>query len=115
MGKMRTITLSDRAPIKIDEDAWPVIAAAKWHDGQVESQANRTASLRVRQHADGRAVVYGVYDSLWRGEEGMRPGVLLDAGADVVAAIRAVAAELGETGERLARECIADLPAEEIT
>mgnify|MGYP001576581350 CR=1 FL=1 len=57
--KTRTITLTDRPPVTIREDAWPVRAAAKWWDGAYESQANRTASVRVREHEDGRAAHIG--------------------------------------------------------
>ena len=69
----RTITLSNRQPVKIDEDNWPVIADAKdyVHDGQVECQANRKSTwwIKVRQHKDGRAIVYAgySYDTNWQG------------------------------------------------
>ena len=45
MSEKLTIPLTERRPI--------------W-DNQYEFQANRTSLLRVRQHADGRAI-YGVY------------------------------------------------------
>ena len=110
--KTRTITLTDRAPVKIVESDWPVIASAKDHDGQVECQANESWSIRVRQHADGRALVYAVYDTSWQGRSGARGGELLERGADLAAAIRRV----GERCqcEQIVDECIADLPAEEL-
>lgn len=112
MTKTRTITLTDRAPAKIREDQWPLIASAKRWDNTHESQANRTWSLRVRQHEDGRTLVYAAYDSQYRGEHGKRAGELLDAGADLPASIRRV----GENArcEECIDDCIADLPAEEI-
>jgi len=62
--KYRTITLSDRAPVKIVEADWPEIASGKSWGSQRESQANRRWSLRVRQHkSDGRTIVYGTYTS----------------------------------------------------
>ena len=126
--KTRTITLTDRPPVRIREEQWPVIAHGlhRAHDGQVECQANRTwkTDIRVRQHEDGRSIVYGTYDydSAWQGERGVdaRDGVLLDAGEDLVAAIRSVGASMAEAGgddHRIAeavRQCIADLPAEEL-
>lgn len=112
--KMRTITLTDRPPVSIREDLWPVIARGNRHDGrEFASQANRTWDVRVRQHQDGRMVVYGTYATNWQGERDMRAGVLLDADADVVAAIREVVEQIGGS-DGLAQDCIADLPAEEI-
>jgi hypothetical protein len=127
-----TITLTGRKPVTITKDDWDVIASAgeKEWDNQYEFQANRTASfkLTVRQHQDGRAIVYGVhsYNSQYQGEHGrdIRGGELLDKDADIPEAIHRVAAELEsrmEDGQwsqgywpRLAHECTADLPAVEI-
>lgn len=139
--KYRTVTLTGRPPVRIREDAWPIVGRGDWdhHDGVVECQANRTweARIRVRQHADGRALVYGVYEysTDWRHEPNIRAacGTLLEAGGDeaggdivsaacgaggdIPAAIRAVAAELAERGldasraRDLADECVASLPA----
>jgi len=111
--KTRTITITGRRPVKIVESEWPVIAAAKDYDGQIEFQANRSWVVRVRQHADGRAIVYGVFESRWEGERGLRGGELLDADGDIVGAIRTVSDAIGAS-DRVARECIANLPAEEI-
>lgn len=125
----RTITLTNRAPVTIEEAAWPVIAQASddWHDGQVECQANRRIkwAVRVRQHADGRAIVYATYsyDSSWQGARSYsaKRGVLLPAGADIVAAIREVCDDIAQAESNdddaqrwptLAADCIADLPAE---
>ena len=126
--KYRTITLTNRPPVRIKEDDWPVMAQGqdKQFEGQFESQSNRTTkiAIRVRQHADGRAVVYGVYeyDTRWQGErcDVQKAGVLVAAGADIVAAIRSVSHTLQQqTGvdrliQDVERECIADLPPEDI-
>jgi len=77
--KTRTITLSDRAPVTIREADWPTIASAAWGDGEVPSQHNRAAALRVRQHRDGRALVYAVYRSAWQREDDYRGGELIEA------------------------------------
>lgn len=127
-----TITLTGRKPVTIVKKDWPVVASAteeEW-DNQYKVQANRTAifKLTVRQHADGRAIVYGVhsYDSQYQGEHGrdVRGGELLEKDADIPVAILRVAAELearmpdGQWSRgywpRLAHECTADLPAVEI-
>jgi hypothetical protein len=127
-----TITLTGRPPVKIQKDDWPVIASAeeREYDGQYDFQANRTASwkLIVRQHADGRVIVYGIYSytSKYQGENSrdIRGGELLEKDTDIPEAIRRVAAQLearmpdGQWSQgywpRLAHECTADLPAVEI-
>jgi len=98
--------------VKIREDQWPQIAGAKRWDNTYEQQANRTWTIRVRQHEDGRTLVYAAYDSQYQGEHGKRAGELLDAGADIPAAIRRVGESAG--CEECIDDCIADLPAEEI-
>lgn len=132
--KKRTITLSGRAPVTISEDAWPVIAHGSYrdHDNQYEFQANRTwkCDIRVRRHEDGRAIVYGVYDytTAFQGARGFvgKAGALLDASADLGAAINDVGRTLTlaalEAGHddfaahisAAVRDCVADLPAEEL-
>lgn len=109
------ITLSERRPISIARSEWPVIARATWFSGEHECQANEIAFIKVRQHADGRAIVYGrlycgpggvPYD--WNGEE---CGFLLDASKfydDIVRAIRRCAGIVGHCGN----DCVASLPAE---
>jgi hypothetical protein len=129
-----TITLTDRAPVTIVADNWPVIASAKDWDNRYEVQANRTWSLKVRQHNDGRTIVYGVYTTQYQNEPERRAGLLLTppkdwapdpcepggeitpsawVGDEVVEAIKRVAEHLGFE-RRLADECIADLPALEL-
>lgn len=109
-----TITLTRRAPVTVSKEEWPIIASAKDWDNQHECQANRTWKLTVRQHADGRALVYGVYTTQYQGEKDKRGGELLEgANPDIPAAIGRVADYLGfDCG--LADRCIADLPAVEM-
>ena len=115
------------------KDQWPIVAEASDHlyDGQYDFQSFRhtRAALRVRQHSDGRAVVYGTYsyDSSYQGARAAdaRRGRLLAAGEDIPGAIQTVAEEMdaarGNAGvtdhftephpfARLATECVADLP-----
>jgi len=127
--KRRTITLSDRPPVKITDDDWPVIAWAtgdSYGDGDcarrsqalLQGECDRYA-LRVRRHADGRAIVYAIVDaaaSAWHepaGGHDWRGGELVDAGADLAAVIRRVG-ESGGIPDHVIREAIADLPAEEL-
>lgn len=134
-AKTRTITLTGRRPVKIVEDEWPQIAdgTEKDWDNTYEFQANRTwkADIRVRQHTDGRSIVYGHfdYDTAFQGKSGFlcRAGELLDAGDDVAIAIDRVAQELIQAAEDspcaekaaqmirgAMRECIASLEPETI-
>ena len=116
----RTITLTDRPPVTIRPELWPTIARASWWDSEYESQADRTATIRVREHADGRRIVYGVATSRWAGEGESKAGVILaavDGQADTAKTIRAiydVADGIGYGDSRLVAECIASLPAEAI-
>lgn len=126
--KTRTITLTDRRPIKIREEEWPVVARASGDTGPSDYARRQQAlvqgecdtySLRVRQHTDGRAIVYAVLDAAFAawgapaGGESHRGGELLDAGADLSAAIRRVG-ESCHLPDSVIRDCIADLPAEEV-
>lgn len=134
----KTITMTDRAPVTIDEAAWPCIAKASWHSGEHRSQANEEAWMRVREHADGRRIVYGKRDAgnggMPVGYRGRSAGFLVDNVRDesrgrqlveggpveymwpdadeTIRAIRRVAGliDMGELGNEL----IADLPAEEL-
>lgn len=128
-AKTRIITLTGRAPVKIVEADWPVIAQAKGDSftGDVgryrQARANGeidTYSLMVRRHADGRHIVYGVLDAAlaawhqpahgrsWRGGFVIGP----PGGLALEVAIQRVADEMGAPD--LGRECLANLPAEEI-
>ena len=110
--KIRTITLTDRAPVKIRAAIWPCISSASRHDGKVACQANHEWRLTVRQHADGRAIVYGFevagMGGVYQGYEEARAGVLLDAGADIAAAVRRVG-EHARCSDAMIDEVIADL------
>ena len=140
-SKTRTITLTDRPPVKIKEDEWPVIATGSADDddsSQPGNPPNRewTRTIRVRQHTDGRAIVYGVYDyeTAFQGANGAaaKRGTLLWPTAtpdQIITAIRAVGSDLADAEEAAAIEparkdairwreavqaCIADLPAVEL-
>lgn len=133
-SKIRTITLSDRPPVRIAEDDWPVIASAsdEEHDGQVRCQANRISewAIRVRQHDDGRTIVYATYSysSNWQGARcyHARHGVLLPAScthADICRSIKDVCERMSACDHhaddasrwtQFADDCIADMPAEVI-
>lgn len=125
----RTITLTGRPPVKINEEDWPVVAEASYHDweGQYSFQSFRTwrGFVRVRQHEDGRAIVYSKcwYDTAYQDERGyeQRAGKLLTNTDNLINAIQEVHAHIDvvDEGHRddwrlLAEECIADLPAEEL-
>ena len=122
----RTITLTDRRPITIDPDKYPVIASAKDHDGKVECQANRKWTIIVREPLDSsaRRIVYGIYDTSYQNSTSLRGGYVIDLDADAngdekvldrltIEKIKAVAAHINAPSH-LADACIADMPAEEI-
>lgn len=112
------ITMSERRPITIVKADWPLIARADRHDGAVESQANQHWAIRVREHTDGRRIVYGWLvngnggvPAGWRGAEG---GFLIEPDDDdeTIRSIRRIAGIIDD--DQLADECIAALPAEEL-
>lgn len=121
----RTITLTDRAPVTIVEAEWPEIASGRYQtptsiisggDGTVT-----TIAIRVRQHADGRAIVYGTDHRTGADGYTSRAGqYLVFGGGDLIAdAIHAVGQDLcTQAGsdcadiQRAVRACLADLPAE---
>lgn len=132
MSKTRTITLSGRPPVTITEDNWPFLASASYkdYDNQYEFQANRTEKLaiNVRQHADDeRTLVYATasYSTAWQGErdDAQREGIYLDTAEtstnDICRAIVQVCGMMRaphmlpeDAWDRLAAECIAEMPAE---
>jgi hypothetical protein len=125
MAKQRTITLTDRAPVKIDEEKWPVIAFGDASSGQYDFQAFDKAWLKVRRHEDGRTIVYG---GAGDGDGGGRPeretrrgGYLLPSPDGTPGAIQDLVDTLSDTSyceglaEWAGRECLANLPAEELS
>ena len=116
--KRVTIALSEEPPVAILPSEWPVIARASDHTGEHAFQANREWFVKVREHADGRQIVYGRNESgpggMPLGWRGAHAGYLLAAGtADAtVRAIRRVAGVLGE--DAIADKVIADLPARKL-
>lgn len=131
MTNTRTITLTDRPPARIHDHLWPVIAEAtgdSYHGNDYGRHRQALAQgeldtyhLRVRQHADGRVLIYGVLNAAvsgWgapAGGEDYRGGELLMSLpiGDIPAAIRRVG-EYCHLPDKIIRECIASLPAEEI-
>jgi len=100
-----TIVLTGRRPVKIRDRDWPCIAQA----GQ--TWAEWIGFLQVRQHADGRTIVYARWHNRHAGD-------LLGPREDVVAAIKRVHARIVVDDDYvtiwhdLLDKCIADLPAE---
>lgn len=126
--KTRKITLSGRNPVQIVEEEWPILASASGDSWSGNDYAQHQQALgqgeldrywlMVRQHTDGRAIVYAVVDGAiaWTSTEDYRSGELLDSGADVTAAILRVGMDAVEHGmpDRMVREALADLPAEKL-
>jgi hypothetical protein len=114
-----TIKMSETAPVRIDTRDWPLIAQIDAHDGALKCQAATEWTMCVREHADGRRLVYGWQEAgnggQYAGFEPTLAGFLVDAlGAhcaerETVRAIRRVAGILKR--DSLARDCIIALPA----
>jgi hypothetical protein len=126
------IVLTDRPPVRIDPEHWPIIASAvaRVHEAAYHYTAPSPRTWRryitVRQHTDGRMIVYArsTYDTAYQGEHGYdyEGGELLGPEDDPIPAIRRVAHKIGgkdpdeqERWRHLADECIGSLPAEDLT
>lgn len=126
-----TIKFSDRPPVTITKSAWPVVAKATYedYDNEYRFQAFRTwdASVIVRQHADGRTIVYATYwfSTAWQNERDVQcySGQMLspEQGRDVdvvCATIRQVCGGMSDDCKcdwnELAADCINDMPADRI-
>ena len=120
--KKLTITMSERRPITIVHAEWPVIATAFRHDGAIKLQANHEWIIRVREHVDGRRLVYGWLQAgnggVVRGWSGAAGGFLVAPTGDkpdedeTVRSIRRVGGIIDD--DKLADACIADMPAEDV-
>ncbi len=125
--KQRTITLTGRPPVRIVEDAWPTIAQIDGSDAEVAGDDPSVAdaygtswTIRVRRHADGRAIVYGTHT---RAEGERDHGGLWAAGeiVDAPSDDAALAAAIERAGQALGvppayvQGCIARLPAEDLS
>jgi hypothetical protein len=117
LGTDYIIPLTDRAPVAIRSDDWPVIARA------TVSNEKYLWKLYVRQHADGRAIVHGSCSSATTGMAERYAGRLIDSagrsdrGFPLEVEIRSTADDssgLLERSGRLAQACLADLPPEVI-
>jgi hypothetical protein len=127
MGKRITIPLTDRRPVSISEDEWPLIVRVSGdsceirdparHDQAVEQGQADTYEMEVRQHADGRALIYGRYDEAqWSESDHPGPshsGRLVAPGGDVAQEIRHVGSML-YLPETLIADCIAGLTPEDL-
>lgn len=128
MSEKIKIRLTGRPPVRIDSDAWPVIAKATYsdHDGKIACQANRSwrGHITVRQSAvdlpgEARAIVYGEfsYSTNWQDERDSSSyaGELVSGGDDIPEAILRVQSKIDVDGRTaLAEECIGDLPAQDL-
>ena len=106
------ITMTGRPPVRIRKSQWSIIAKADGWEGQYQSQSHRTWHIKVRQK-ENRYIVYGTHITAWTNERDIRVGYLADNMEEVLDLIHKVVDEIGGH-ERMANDCIADLPAEEI-
>lgn len=127
MSKRITIPLTDRRPVSISEDEWPLIVRVSGdsceirdparHDQAVEQGQADTYEMEVRQHADGRTLVYGRFDEAqWSESDHPGPshaGGLVEPGGDVVTEIRNVGDKL-YLSQTLIADCIAGLTPQEL-
>jgi hypothetical protein len=104
-NRRRTITLTNRPPIRILEDAWPVIAQGMCGSddapGAPYSKSKWSIEIRVRKDKVGRTIIHANYnfdDPQHPPEKSqlVRVGRYLPIGADLTPNILAVGEELRE-------------------
>src|SRR5262245_8360875 len=104
-GKRRTITLTNRPPIRIAEDDWPIIVEDSCSNnvppGAPHLKSKWNIGIRVRKDNTGRTIIYAKYhfdDPQHSSEKSqrVRVGRYLPAGADLIPNILAVGEELRE-------------------
>jgi len=122
------IFLTDRPPVAIEDDKWPIIAEAddvEIIDGWMYIER----MIAVRQHQDGRAVVYAGYSVKSNGNDNTNYNVshgqiLLTAfnNKEICAIIMTLENQMGTyekdhgdllRWQRIKETCIQDMPAEE--
>jgi len=123
--KMNVIPLTDCPPVRIKEDEWPILA----HGDYRNFICNQLwcVHIYVRQHNDGRCIVYGTYDfdSLYEDKPNIEvyAGVFLNHSEnDMIVGIHDVGEILRNAVDcdsaihisSAVRKCIADLPAEDL-
>ena len=120
--KSVVIHLSGCGPIRVRPAEWPVIAHVSERGDVAEGQADHVWWVRVRQHSDGRFLVYGgkqiglggmwpdEVDLLWPDEEEVYSGLLLQAEECIVTAVEQVAEDIGNP--ELADRCVRELPSD---
>lgn len=112
MNKTRTITLTDRAPVSIVESDWPIIAEIVDRPEQLGARA----TIKVREHKDGRRIVYGTASKGWPKSKVLAAGFVLelfDAPSDTAPKITAVGLLIGRP--ELSPDCISKLPVEALS
>jgi hypothetical protein len=106
------INLSDSRPVRIKLADWPRVVDVANDTDHNNQELNRRHYIRVHQHADGRAIVYGWRESSWQGEHGVEAGYRCDQ-SDVPEKINQVG-EAISAPTWLIQEAISDLPPQDI-
>jgi hypothetical protein len=77
------IAVSGLLLVRIQTERWPVIAHTQCSNAAFKIQEGHLGHLAVRQHSDGRTLVYGVLEICTPEKHNRQAGRLLPAGADV--------------------------------
>jgi hypothetical protein len=105
------VTVSGLPPVRIQTERWPVIAHAQCSNAAFKFQDGHMGHLAVRQHSDGRTLVYGVLEIRTPEKHERQAGRLLPAGADISQALEEVCHDL-EMNSEIVWACLAHVPVE---
>ena len=108
MDERLTITLSGRRPVTVALADWPLVAEA-----EIGRYGHSELRLFIREHVDGRLIVYGIEAPFDPEAEGAQGGVVLAPGEDVGAAAKWLAERLNFP-DVLVDTCLAKLSPEEL-
>lgn len=92
MSEEAIVHLTDGPAMKYRTGEWPVVARLAWADADDSGGANERAYVRVRRHADGRHLVYGLRE---RGTKRVLAGFVASGHRDVTDAIHKACALVG--------------------
>jgi len=100
------IAMSTQRPLRIDPKEWPIVAAAEREEGR----GDLSAIIVVRQHKDGRRIVYGFSEN----EAGYLIPAKNDAPDNDATATAIVNVSTALADPKLAVDCLEDLPAQKL-
>lgn len=106
-----TVRLSNRRPVRIESDDWPLVASSTVEDDE------EVTTLYVRRHEDGRGLIYYEFTNTDGEDQGRAGGKLVEGVEDddvLAGRIERIVDEVG-LDDRLVNEVLSKLSPEDLT